>query len=136
LEQRALSLFASAGVIGGLSGIAARSSELPIGARILFGLALVSLAAGALVGLLVAYPALVPELIESDGLRKALGRDQWERSSAEHLIRASLARLDVVDGARKVNATKASRLKIGFGCAGGGIVLLLAAAIVALWAGS
>jgi len=51
----------------------------------------------------------------------------------QHLIRASQTRLDIAESAAKVNAEKAYRLKCGMGLAAVGIVLLLAAVVVALW---
>ena len=92
LEQRALSLFASAGVIGGLSGIASRGSELSLIASILFTLALVALATGAVIGLLVAMPVLVPEVLETAGLRGGISDKEWDRGPDAHLRRAAETR--------------------------------------------
>lgn len=122
-------------MIGGLSGIAARSSELSTGTRVLFGLALTALGAGSLIGLSVAYPKLVPEVLDAEGLGKGLEPEEWGHSADDHLKRASRARVRIIKNARGVNKSKARRLRIGVWFTGAGIILLLAAAVVALWVG-
>lgn len=131
LENRALSLFASAGVIAGLAGIAGRGTGLPCASRVLLGLALGALAAGAVLGLTVTYPAAVLAAPTSE-LRKSLSDEQWRAPAEEHLRRASRARLEMIETTRKVNGLKTRLLRIGVWCAGAGIVLLLAAVLIAL----
>jgi hypothetical protein len=125
-------LFASAGVIGSLAGIAARGTDLSVVTRVFLVLALLALAAGALFGLSVAYPKLVNEVVKSNELRQALEPDEWDRPADDHLIRASRARIKIAEEARATNNQKAGRLRIGVWWAGGGIILLLTAAISAL----
>ncbi len=84
LEQRALSLFASAGVIGSLAGIAGRSKHIGTGPQVLLAAALVALATGALFGLSVAWPVLVEEALDPDELRQAIENDgDWGQENRQ-----------------------------------------------------
>jgi hypothetical protein len=112
----------------------ARSFELPVATRVLLGLGLAGLAAGALLGLSVAYPVLVPA-VSRVGLGRALDPEEWDRPAEEHLIRASRARLSIVAESRDVNGGKARRLRWAVWAAAAGVAFLLAAIIVALAVG-
>lgn len=122
-------------MIGSLAGIAARSFELPIATRILLGLGLAALAAGALLGLAVAYPVPAPG-VGTSGLWKAVAPDEWSQPTEKHHRRASRSRLKIIDAFRGVNGSKARRLRWAMRFAGAGVALLLAAIIVLVgWGG-
>jgi hypothetical protein len=121
-------------VIGGLAGIAGRGVDLPCATRVLLGLALGALAAGAVLGLAVTYPAAVL-VAPTRELAESLEPDQWEADADEHLRRASRARVRMIETTRRVNRLKVRLLRIGVWSAGAGIVLLLAAVIIALAVG-
>jgi hypothetical protein len=127
-----LSLFASAGVIGGLSGIAARGHRLPEGAPLCFGAALILLALGALGGLFVALPrdALV---VDTEPLRQTIDDPTlWAAPTEEHLRRSYGAILTMIDSSRAVNREKAKWLRRAMYTSGGGIMLILAAVVIVL----
>jgi hypothetical protein len=127
-----LSLFASAGVIGGLAGIAARGPRLPAGARWCVGGALVLLALGALGGLYVALPKYALA-VDTEPLRQTIDDPKlWAAPTEEHLRRSYRAILTMIDSSRAVNGEKAKWLRRAIYCSGGGIVLLLAAVVIVL----
>ena len=130
-EQRALSLFASASVIGGLLGIAARGQDFPTITRIALVLAIMALAAGALYGLAVAHPSVIEEVLDPDEMRQGIGDEDWEHDAAEHLRRASRHRIVVIERANAENERKGKLLRRGVRCAFAAIVFLL---IGVVWA--
>jgi hypothetical protein len=133
LEQRALSLFASAGVVAGLAGVAARGVSLPVPASVALVVSIVALGIGAILGLLVAFPILIGEAIKPDELLASVGdvdaggqvEGDWDEPSENHLKRASRARINAIRAARSGNQTKATILRWGVGFAIGGISALL-----------
>ncbi len=132
LEQRALSLFASAGLIGGLASVAAGGSAFRDLQKWLLGLGLGSLGVGALLGLVVAFPFLAPA-VRTESLRATLADvQQWARPADAYLAQASEARLDMIDQTRRVNTLKARALRVGVGFAALGIGLLLCAVLSTL----
>ena len=131
LEQRALSLFASCGVIGGLSGIAARGHWLPVGAQWCLGTALVSFAFAAIGGLAVAFPVLAPS-VKAEQLGEALGEEPWAAPADAHLVRASIARVGMIKHTRRLNDRKAIVLRWATCVSAIGICLLLAAVVIVL----
>jgi hypothetical protein len=132
LEQRALSLFASAGLIGGVASVAAGGSALKDLPKWLLGLGLGSLGLGALLGLVVAFPFLAPA-VRTESLRATLADvQQWARPADAYLAQASEARLDMIDQTRRVNTLKARALGVGVGLAALGIALLFCAVLFAL----
>jgi hypothetical protein len=132
LEQRALSLFAIAGVIASLAGIAVRGASLEMAAKIPLALGFGAFAVGAIFGLSVAYPVLVPA-VDRRGLARAIEPEEWEQPPEAHLRRASRVRLRILGASRDENQKKAKRLRWAVWCAAAGIALLLAAIIVALF---
>jgi hypothetical protein len=134
LEQRALSVLASAGVIGSLAGISARSAGLPDATRTLLVVALVGLGAAAVMALLVAYPVSIDE-VDADSLRLKLEPAAWAGEAETHLRLASTARLHILENFRAVNAHKALFLRVALIATGVGVVFLLAGVVVALIVG-
>jgi hypothetical protein len=93
-------------------------------------LALIALAAGALLGLRVAWPELVEEALDPDELTQAVENDaDWGHDFDWHLRRASRARIRVAKNARQLNKLKAEKLQNGIRFAGAGVVLLLGAVV-------
>ena len=131
LEQRALGVLASSGVIGSLAGVAVRGSDLPCASRTLLVVALIGFAAAALLAVSVAHPAHYREALHRD-LRGLLEGDEWNATHAENLHRVSEARLDLRDAFERINTAKARRLARSHEVLAGGIVFLLAAVVVAL----
>jgi hypothetical protein len=124
-EQRALSLFASAGVIGGLLGIASRGQDLPTVSRVALVFAIAALGAGALYGLAVANPTVIEEVLDPDELRDGIDDEDWKQEAVEHLRRASRARIVVMENAHAENERKGKLLRRGMWCAFAAIVFLL-----------
>ncbi len=127
-----MSLFASAGVIGALSGIAARGAELSTAARWTLGGAFVFLALGALGGLAVVFPVRAPVVLTGLLRETFESKAEMEAPREAHLARASRARIGMIDGARRVNERKAWILRAAVAAAFVGVILLLTTVLLTL----